>query len=147
MSGSADRDKVRLLLERIKASSSLSSDELDFLGRAFQKQPRGRPKDPPAERVFRRLKLAMVAEAIYRGQFPYKLQPPNLTLAVSRAKNHRRRADEVTGLILNASVSAVEKARLSIYPTAKVRQRRRLKPMDHETWEEFVALMALAFRN
>jgi hypothetical protein len=119
--------------------------ELRRLAQEMDGKPPGRPKDPPRERILRRVKRAFVAEEIYRGTFPKALCKDQVA-CVERAKGRRDLADTVAGVLVNASASAVAKARKAciyegqLYPLG-VDRRGPIMEQDH--WEEYKALLLL----
>ena len=84
----------------------------------------GHPTDPAMERLARRLRRALMAESIYRGQFPPARTPDGLRIsdrqdgsrldlerAVLRCKGSRGKSDRVAAKILNTSERQVRAAR------------------------------------
>jgi hypothetical protein len=104
-------------------------------------RPRGRPKSPPEERVMRRLRRALVSEAIYRGEFPKELYPAHLQ--GTARKGSRTEADAVAAEILKVKPRVIQAARKAclhggeVHPLGIDRSR---EPMGLDAWQELLAL-------
>jgi hypothetical protein len=96
----------------------------------------------------RRLKRALVSEAIYQGTFPEELYLSNVDEAPRRRS--RCDADAVAAKILRVSPRAISAARKAclhegaIYPLGIARRGKRL---DLDAWEELIGMMRLAIRK
>jgi len=76
---------------------------------------------------------------------PAHLLRDNQKTSAALAKGDRMRADDLAGELLNASPSAVEKARgESIGPGGELRLSK-TGPMKQDAWEELIALVRLSF--
>jgi hypothetical protein len=146
------RRELLHLAERLRAGEDPEriAEELEQLAAKPPRQPPGRPKDPPAERAFRRLKRAVVSDAIYRGTFPENLYPADLALTVRHAKGKRAEADavaaEILGLVGLRTIQAARKDCLYKGEIYLLGVSRRGKRMDRDAWEEWMGLMRRAFR-
>lgn len=136
------------LAARLRA---IDHPEAQALARELEAEarPPHRPKDPAAERVKRRVKRALVADAVYRGTLPPAVVPEAEREAVERAKGSRARADAAAAALVYASPRAVERARQeaidadgNLHPLGSAR--RKLGPMKgRDTWEELIAYLQL----
>jgi len=128
------REERRRLVARLRAidhpEARALADEL-----AAGDRPAHRPPDPPRERLLRRAKRVIVANAIYAGTFPLKLAPPGDRPVVERARGSRARSDAAAATLIAAGPETVRNAR------------RPRGPMDQAAWEELKELFLVRSGN